>query len=499
MSDFLRRLKERFRPRIPKPLPPLTAEQTLLAAELGVFPEVAQESWALNQKEFESLIRREISRSATYHFSETRDTMLLKARLEDAFPILLKELQTGDAFEAKLSLHQKPTRGRTLSTKAATILRFITPGLHPELLPILLPRVAQATVDLKKQLASHLPVFGLDLLIPLLLQFMSDRDRSVRSHAKRAAMAAVETGKSSHGFRSAFWEGLLSELAEPKVSKMGNPVSYLVKLDQERALNLLQQDRFLNPAHPLFEEILRTLVNHHYDLGCDRIASLKHALLAANHSSSSGLLGTLLLASADCRCPGIESEVETILHQQKSVPPSEFGEWTYLNACHARLLLAVQIPLFSWQIHSPRNSDEWEQSQVVEDLTLLDFCDTISTAGHQGYEHHGFSNLFSLPESDDPEGFIAMLHRFKLDQHASLMEQAMQMLSQNGQWPSRELRVEILQSRDETSPIDFDDLEVAWATLDRDLVIAREEYVWTHRDELALRYHSIKAKSPAGA
>jgi hypothetical protein len=325
----------------------------------------------------------------------------------------------------------------------------------------------------REELAKLLPTIGSDESIPSMVQLVLDTDVYVRGHAKLAAAEAVTSEKATESFRSAFWDALVQDLLSDRVEETYDPVRFLMKLDRDKALNLLNTPAFLRPDHPLFRVILQTLV-FETDLDCATISHLRRAV-----PGDSELQNKLRFAAAKAHCPGIGAELDSILADQVARQPCDFQEWNYISASRARLALCG----LRHQESLSQEEANSEFTQVKEDLGNIGVLNIIGD--YQFYDGAGFAGLFSREECNDPGNLIASLRRLNLPKHIRIFESAMQLFNGQAPWPSQEIRREMREALESSHNTDddagtdiFDDLEAEWIKLNRDLVVAAEEYAF---------------------
>ncbi|MES2469563.1 MAG: hypothetical protein V4675_19830 [Verrucomicrobiota bacterium] len=324
-----------------------------------------------------------------------------------------------------------------------------------------------------EELALLIPTMGSDESISSLEQLIAHSDVYVRGDAKRAAAEAVTSGKATELFRTAFWNALVQDLLSEQVSGMDDPVRFLMKLDKEKTLNLLHKPAFLRPDHPLFTYNLQTLVSHS-SLDCATISRLRRAV-----PGDADLQNTLRFAAAKAHCPGIGAELDGIIADQLARQPCDFQECDFISASRARLVLSG--------LTHPQSLIEGEAergtTQVKEDLDTIDFLSIIGD--YLLYDGAGFAGLFSMEACNDPEDLIAPLRRLSLWKNVRIFEAAIQLFTKGCPWPSLEARKEMWDALNRTQEEEageeiherpFAALEAEWMALNRDLVIAAEEY-----------------------
>lgn len=332
----------------------------------------------------------------------------------------------------------------------------------------------------REELAKLIPTMGSDGSIPSLEQLIAHSDVYVRGDAKRAAAEAVTSGKATELFRTAFWNALVQDLLSDQVNEMGSPVGFLMKLDKEKTLRLLHTPAFLRPDHPVFRVILQTLVSH-TSLDCATISRLRHGV-----PKNSNMQNTLRLAAAKAKCPGIGEELDHIIADQRARPPGDFQEWEFISASRARLvLLGLTHP----------ESPAWEppDPEFIHARLDLGYIPVLNVIGdYQYYDGAGFPGLFSRDECDDPTKLMDSLRRLNLWDHLRIFEKGMQKFNGQAPWPCQEIRRQMREAFEnltdddgETEEFPFMALEAEWIALNRDLVVAVEEY-------------AFKAAAPAG-
>ena len=325
----------------------------------------------------------------------------------------------------------------------------------------------------RKELAKLIPTMGSDGSIPMMEKLVLHSDVYVRGDAKRAAAEAIASDKATDSFRSAFWEALIQDLLSDQVNEMGSPVGFLMKLDKEKTLRLLNTPAFLRPDHPVFRVILQTLV-YHTTLDCATISRLRRGVPVNSESQH-----TLRLAAAKAKCPGIGEELEHIIADQRARPHGDFQEWEFISASRARLvLLGLTHPESpAWEPPDP------EFIHARQDLGYIPVLNVIGD--YQYYDGAGFPGLFSRDECDDPTKLMDSLRRLNLCDHLRIFEKGMQKFNGQAPWPCQEIRQQMREAFEnltdddgETEEFPFTDLEAEWIELNRDLVVAVEEYAF---------------------
>ncbi len=325
----------------------------------------------------------------------------------------------------------------------------------------------------REELAKFIPTLGSDGSIPMMEQLVLHGDVFVRGEAKRAAAEAVASGKATESFRSAFWEALIQDLLSDQVDELHDPVRFLLKLDEEKTLRLLNTPAFLRTDHPIFRVILQTLV-FQSKLDCATISRLRRGVPKNAH-----LQNTLRLAAAKSKCPGIGEELDNIIADQRGRPSRDFQEWEFISALRSRLELAgMRHPESSaWETNNP------EYIHAQQDLSNIGVMNIIGD--DEFYAGAGFPGLFSRDECDDHSQLMDSLRRLQLWDHLKIFERAMQKFNGQAPWPCQEIRQQVRDTLENAAgdAAEIEEppsaaLEAEWIALKRDLVVAVEDYAF---------------------
>jgi HEAT repeat protein len=202
-------------------------------------------------------------------------------------------------------------------TPYETVIELLAAIGSKDLIVHLTPMIESPDDDERKLAALNIAHVGSEAAIPLVLRALGDADEYVRSYAIMGIGRAIKAGHASPVFRDRMFEALTPLAAGEAERDEGDAVECLVEIDRDRALAMLQTDRFLNVRNRELLGVLTTLNKNNVQIDAGRLwPILARAKSTPEKYPWKWIYAEVLVMLASQPDDRIEREINEALHSE---------------------------------------------------------------------------------------------------------------------------------------------------------------------------------------
>jgi hypothetical protein len=187
------------------------------------------------------------------------------------------------------------------------VMELLRPLAPPEAVSALVPLVRHPDPEFRKEAAFLIGIIANDDCIGPAGHALADVDAYVRSYAMMGMLQAIDAGRASRKFLDAVFEHVVPLLDRSDETVSGHAPLCLLRIDSQRAVPILLDERRLAPGHPQLVVILERLNDQDVPIPVDRLLGLLENLRpVAGVYPGDYAYGATLVALGRAAHPGTE-------------------------------------------------------------------------------------------------------------------------------------------------------------------------------------------------
>ncbi|CAN5518459.1 hypothetical protein BH09VER1_BH09VER1_51320 [soil metagenome] len=410
---------------------------------------------------------------------QSREYWMVRALQERAVPDLLKSLGARDAMVVPVVANWSNP-----DTPMQRALDMLWPYRRAEMVPYLLPVLAQDNYWLRAAAGLNLASLGSDEVIEPVLKALADPEQHVQDMTCNGMEFALKEGRATPGFRKAMSGPLEAEFEDPK-GKSSKALKLLMELDAARTIALINTPRFLSPDQPKADEVLVALGEQ----GVPVDEKLLWALIEANPPKVKWDAGTdvycaAMSALAAQHVPGADKLVADALAEK--LTPEEKALKSYARARIQRQEAAVKalwkkenLPDPMYTAETSLDAAKGDYAKIPEaqrDILLVEELDGEVCNG-------GFDQYYLNSSGNNAREALAALKRMADTERAVIMQASMDLFGSKGPSADREKRNAQQEKMTDEQGEKMGKLDTAWYAVPESLEVAIYYYCLGRKGE----------------